>query len=260
MLLLEAAHPLVAAGISSHSHYRSDPWRRLSRTITAYLALIFSTRAEADRAAALIRARHAAVRGRIDRPMGSYPAGTSYAADDPELLMWVHAACIDTALVTYGTYVRRLSTATQEAFYDEMKVVASMLGIPLDAVPPRLADFHVYMERRLATDVCVTDAAREIAAVVLDPPVPLALRPLAASLRSLTIAMLPDTVRRAYGLDAGLTGSIFAASAPLVRHVLVPLAHAKRVPRREESAVPGGLALEIVTLLARTSPSTSPSR
>src|SRR5439155_419089 len=34
-LLMQAAHPLVAAGIVDHSRFRQDPWRRLARTMAA---------------------------------------------------------------------------------------------------------------------------------------------------------------------------------------------------------------------------------
>src|SRR5207302_5501346 len=39
-LLLQAAHPLVAAGIVDHSHYRDDPWRRLARTMAALYTIV----------------------------------------------------------------------------------------------------------------------------------------------------------------------------------------------------------------------------
>jgi hypothetical protein len=44
-LLMQAAHPLVAAGIVDHSRYREDPWRRLARTMAALYTIVFGTRA-----------------------------------------------------------------------------------------------------------------------------------------------------------------------------------------------------------------------
>jgi len=34
-LLMQAAHPLVAAGVAAHSDFRHDLWRRLARTLRA---------------------------------------------------------------------------------------------------------------------------------------------------------------------------------------------------------------------------------
>ena len=50
---------------------------------------------------------HGKVRGELERPAGRFPAGTPFAADDPELLLWVLATLVDSALVFYDTYVRR---------------------------------------------------------------------------------------------------------------------------------------------------------
>ena len=89
-LLMQAAHPLVAAGIVAHSSFRESPWRRLAGTMNAIYTVVYGTRAEADRAAARVRAIHASVQGSIPERRGSYPAGTRYAARDPQLLLWVH--------------------------------------------------------------------------------------------------------------------------------------------------------------------------
>src|SRR4051812_33210700 len=62
-LLLQVAHPLVAAGVAEHSGYREDPWKRLEGTMRAVWAVVFGRRAEADRAAARVRAMHKTVSG-----------------------------------------------------------------------------------------------------------------------------------------------------------------------------------------------------
>lgn len=54
-LLLQLAHPKVAAGVFEHSDFRDDPMKRLRRTLDATLALIFGTTEEAGRAARGIR-------------------------------------------------------------------------------------------------------------------------------------------------------------------------------------------------------------
>src|SRR6266536_4831027 len=83
-LLLQAAHPLVAAGIVGHSNFEAEPWQRLARTMTALYTIVFGTRAEADGVGALVQTVHESVRGRLRESVGAFPAGTPYAADDPE--------------------------------------------------------------------------------------------------------------------------------------------------------------------------------
>ena len=39
-LLMQAAHPLVAAGIVAHSSFRESPWRRLAGTMNAIFQYI----------------------------------------------------------------------------------------------------------------------------------------------------------------------------------------------------------------------------
>src|SRR6185503_3687145 len=60
-LLEQLAHPMVAAGVSDHSDFRTDPLKRLRRTLDATLAIIFGTTEEARRAADGIRAVHSRV-------------------------------------------------------------------------------------------------------------------------------------------------------------------------------------------------------
>src|SRR5919106_1408557 len=83
-LLLQVAHPLVAAGVAEHSGYRENPWRRLEGTMNAVWAIVFGTRADADRTARRVRAMHSKVEGRTREEMGPFPAGTPYSALDPD--------------------------------------------------------------------------------------------------------------------------------------------------------------------------------
>src|SRR6266540_3960115 len=84
-LLLQVAHPLVAAGVAAHSDYRENPWRRLEQTMSTVWTVIYGTRSEADAAVSRVRAVHERVRGRIAAPMGPFAEGTRYSALDPEL-------------------------------------------------------------------------------------------------------------------------------------------------------------------------------
>jgi uncharacterized protein (DUF2236 family) len=215
-LLMQAAHPLVAAGIVDHSRYRDDPWRRLARTMTALYTIVFGTRADADRVGAMVQAVHAGVHGRRGR--------ASYSAADPELMLWVHSTLVDTGLAMYETYVGRIAPELAEGFYDQMKVVATVFGAPPEIHPPTLADFWAYERRMLDSELRVGPDAVEVARSILEPPLPAPLRPAARALVLANIGLLPAELREQYGLRWSRARDAFlVASSRSSRHLVLPL-------------------------------------
>ena len=97
-LLLQTLHPLTMAGVDRYSNYRQDPLGRLERTASFLGTTTFGSRTEAEAAVARVRRVHAAV-------TGTAPDGRPYAADDPDLLTWVHAAEIH-CFLTSSTHLR----------------------------------------------------------------------------------------------------------------------------------------------------------
>src|ERR1700757_2410194 len=101
-LLMQLAHPKIAAGVDEHSDFRQRPLYRLRRTVRLTMAIVFGDRDTALAAARNVNRVHSRVKGR------------DYNALDPDLLLWVHATLVESAVVTYETFVRRLSTAQRE--------------------------------------------------------------------------------------------------------------------------------------------------
>ena len=75
-VLLQVAHPLVAAGVAEHSAYEQDIWRRLVRTLRALYLITYGSKAEADRVGAAVQEAHARVTGTTATRLGVFPAGT----------------------------------------------------------------------------------------------------------------------------------------------------------------------------------------
>lgn len=191
-LLMQLAHPKVAAGVDEHSDFRTHPIRRLRRTIRTTMAIVFGDRETALAAARSVNRVHARVRGR------------DYRALDPDLLLWVHATLVDSALVTYETFVQRLPAADREDFYQESKIVGELLGIPRDRFPGRLDEFDAYVDTMLSTGpVRVGPRATELAARVLRPRVRLLPGPVMIPFEIITTGLLPSTLRAQYGLAWG---------------------------------------------------------
>lgn len=200
-VLLQVAHPLVAAGVAAHSDYRRDLWSRLGRTLRALYLITFGTEAEAEAAGAAVQAVHARIRGRTDAQLGRFPPGTRYSADDPDLMLWVHATLVQASLSAYQRFERALSPQEQESYYQQMAVVAQLFGTPAASIPGSLGEFRDYFDAQITADtIAVTPTAREIADVILNAPLPALMRVFAPAHRLATAAQLPCRLRREYGL------------------------------------------------------------
>ena len=192
-LLMQAAHPVVAAGVDEHSTYATDPFGRLQRTLTSSFDVVFGTRSRADAAIRRVNAIHAAVRGQL-------PDGAAYSASDPEALLWVHATLVDTALRIYTRFVGPLSTHEQRRYLLEAAEVAERLGVPPVDLPTDVRELRDWMAEMVETErVRVTPAARRIARTVLYPN---GLLPRLAwdAAHLISLATLPDPLRRQYGI------------------------------------------------------------
>ena len=190
-LLMQLAHPSVAAGVDEHSDFRTRPVRRLRRTVMMTMAIVFGDRQTALAAARGVNRAHGRVRGE------------GYQALDPDLLMWVHATLVDSAIVVYDTFVQKLTRPEREDFYEESKVIGELLGIPRAHFPRKLADFQSYLERMLTGPIQVDERARDLGRLVLRPPLRLLPGPVMVPFEIVTAGLLPPTLREQYGLAWG---------------------------------------------------------
>ncbi len=232
-LLLQAAHPVVAAGVAQHSTYATDPFGRLMRTLNSSFDVVFGTRTEAEATIRRVNAIHAAVRGRR-------PDGTPYSALDPEALLWVHATLVDTALRVYGRFVRPLTEADEQAYHDEAAEVAVRLGVVPDDLPPRIAGLRAWMDAMVADGrVRVTPEARRSARTVLYP-LPWVPRLAWDVAHLVSIATLRPEIRRQYGIgwsmqrEAGIVrmATLSRRTLPLLPSVMRHAPQARAAARR----------------------------
>jgi uncharacterized protein (DUF2236 family) len=193
-LLLQVAHPKVAAGVEQHSTYASDPWARLFRTVDIMTKLGFGSADVSARQARLLARIHEGV-------VGTTSAGERYDAADPELLVWVWATLVDTALRCYERVFEPLTGPEREQYLAEWGLIARACGVPDGACPPTWEAFEAYVAAVVESRLEVTDEARLVAHATMVPPLPWPLRPVATTLHQLaTVGMLPPRVRSAYGM------------------------------------------------------------
>jgi len=227
-LLMQAAHPLAVSGLLAHSTALDEPYDRLARTAKVLSTIGFGSREDADRVTARVRSMHRRVRGAIAHPVGPYPAGARYRADDPELLLWVLFTLVDSAVVVYRMYVGSMSREQEAALWQDYRVVGRLFGLRERDMPETLGDLERYRREMLDGErLYVSDWARERARqIVLEPPVPWMARPLLETVNFITIALLPDRIREQYRFaslpPAIVRKAVVSGGAEYVKRAVIP--------------------------------------
>ena len=253
-LLMQVADPRVAQAVLDHSDYASDPFGRLVGTVRWLVAVTFGTTAEARAATARVQAAHRRVRGTVGSSAATarVPRGTPYTAADRASGRWVHATIVESMLVSHARLVGPLDARAADAFVVEWNTVARLMGLGDGAAFADAADLHAYVGARVAELAAEpTSASRQAARGVLHPPLPSpALRPAFGGIATLTAALLPAQLRRAYGLrwtpahalSANAGGRVLRGMQPLLpRPLRISPLHDAAVRRAEGGglAVPG---------------------
>src|ERR1700729_55514 len=163
-LLLQLAHPWVAAAIAEHSKTIDDPIGRFHRTFAMVFTMVFGTLDQALSAARALHRRHAAIHGRLPITVGPFRAGSPYQANDLAALRWIYATLVETALMTHDFVLPPLTGEERARYYAESHRFAALFGIPRAALPADWREFATYAEMMRESDVpTVCPAAREIA-------------------------------------------------------------------------------------------------
>jgi uncharacterized protein (DUF2236 family) len=201
-LLLQLAHPWVAAAITRHSSVMADPIGRFHRTFNLMFTMVFGTTEQALASARRLHRRHGHIGGRMAQPAGPFAAGSHYCANDVPALVWVHATLIDTSLVAYELVRPSLSAEERERYWGEARRFAGFFGIPQAVLPATWQGFACYNESMWRSDLLtVSDEARRIAEAVLSGEGARLRMP--AWYRALTARLLPARLRGDFGLAYG---------------------------------------------------------
>ena len=203
-ILMQLAHPLVAAGVDDHSGFRVTPLAavtRLYHTVHAMLALTFGTPAQYARAMDGIRAIHRRVNGILLDQAGPFAAGTRYSAEDPDLVLWVHLTLMESLPLTYELLVAPLTPAERDAYCAEAASAPIELGARPADVPHSWDEAQRGLARvRASGALTVSRQARRLCRSVLYPSGAWVLGPTAFVNRTVTVGLLPANLREQYGL------------------------------------------------------------
>jgi uncharacterized protein (DUF2236 family) len=215
-LYLQALHPRVMRGTWQHTAF-ADPaqaWGRFLRTAEFVRVRTYGSLAEVERAGRRVRKLHASLRG-VD------PDGAEFRLDEPELLLWVHCAEIG----SYADIARRagipLARGELDAFVDEQRRAAAVVGLDPAQVPGSVAGLEEYYARMRPRLRAIPEARQALLRSVnpVAVPVPsLPLRLVAPAFSGLGFAALPRWARRLYGVPASPLGDVATTAALRALH------------------------------------------
>lgn len=184
-LIYQTLHPLAMAGVAEHSDYKSEPFRRLQRTSQFVGGTTFGSTAHAEGLIATVRKVH-------DRVQGTAPDGQPYSANDPRLLLWVHAVEVDSFLDSYRRYsMTPLEDWEADAYVAEMSVVARRLGA--EDLPLSVAELKATLES-FRPEMKMGAQAREAWKFLFSPPLPIWGRAPYGVIAAAALTSLPDWV------------------------------------------------------------------
>lgn len=205
-LLMQALHPLAMAGILEHSVVTGDISGRYRRTSDFILGAIFGDRATADAAGARVRAAHRPVAG-VDKV-----TGLSYRASDPELLLWVHCALVDSFLAAQQRFGRKLAGPEADLYVAEMVRMGELVGLHSEDMPASREALRAILSG-YDPSLRGSDGANATWKLLEHPPMPRAARPGWALVFAASVSILPPKLLRMYGRrPPRIPGSVLSAA------------------------------------------------
>ncbi len=217
--LLQIAHPLVAAAVAEHTDHTRPPLERLAATMATNLTVTFGDRHQAAEAAAHVGTIHQRTRGTLRAAAGRFAAGAAYDATDPDLLLWAHLTIVQVGLLAFERFVGPLGAEERDRYVDEARRFGEVFEVPAERMPATHAELVESFDAMIAGEtLAVAGEALEQSKEALDPAVPAFLRPSIPLTRILAAGLLPDRLRRDFGLRWGRPQrTIFSATAATLR-------------------------------------------
>lgn len=157
MLMLQMGNPQVAAGVSEHSQYLSDPWGRVRHTTDFYLRLVHARSSDIPELRSYLRHAHEGVQGR------------GYDADDPQLMLWVHATVSDSVLWIYQQVFGPLTGYELSRYWTEQRILAQAMGVDSDVIPASRSQWEAYVSSG-QRGLVATPAARAVWRLICSMP------------------------------------------------------------------------------------------
>jgi uncharacterized protein (DUF2236 family) len=202
-LLMQALHPGSLAGVADHSRYEKDPLGRLAGTIRWLTITTFGGDSAVRAEAARVNRLHQRVTGTYDTGHGEHRA---YRAADPDLLLWVHVAFMESFLVAHEMYAatpipRGSATSPADNYVEQWGRSVAPLGLKQTPSTRREMDDIItdLWKRRVLVS---TESTKSVVGFIRRPPLPLAVRPVYRLLFDAAVVSIRPEFRSMLGLTA----------------------------------------------------------
>lgn len=193
-ILLQIADSAVGHGVAEHSTFTERPLDRLRGTLTYVYAIVYGTEEQVKAVRRRVNRAHAPVRRTADE------TSAGYSAFDAQSQLWVVATLYDTAATLFEKIYGPLDDETADLMYRDYAKLGTALQLPPDLWPEDRAAFHRYWDGRLRA-LRADDASVRVGRALLYPArAPLWYRTVMPLARFLTAGLLPDQLRKDYGL------------------------------------------------------------
>jgi uncharacterized protein (DUF2236 family) len=192
-ILLQLADPRVARGVARHSAFEADPMARLWGTLDYVYAVGAGDERLVRAAVAEVNRKHRPVRG------GGDDGGPAYSAFDRDAQRFVASTLTAVGLSMEERLGGPLPPALGDAFVRQYGRLADALQGGPAGWPDTRAEFDGWWRHRVAELEVGDDARRVATALLASRTVPAWLRAAQPALRIVTVALLPEPVRSAYG-------------------------------------------------------------
>ncbi|MEU9043163.1 MULTISPECIES: EF-hand domain-containing protein [unclassified Kitasatospora] len=216
LLALQAADPVVGAGMAEHSTYRAHPWRRVEHTLESGRRLFYQDAEALRREIARLDRAHKRIRG-------TTPDGRSYDARDAATRAWVLLTLFECVVAMRRLGGDPYDAAQLEEVYGEFREAVAAFDLPEGELPATAKDLPAYFARYAREELEFTEAARYLMGDLLrEAPRPRRLwflgdagwrvvrRLVARAITELTVADLPPVVRERFGLAATRRGAVLS--------------------------------------------------
>ncbi|MFJ6850532.1 oxygenase MpaB family protein [Streptomyces sp. NPDC091271] len=245
-LYLQALHPRAVRGVMQNSDFRQDAWGRLLRTADFVGTLTYDTTRDAEKFGARVRRIHRLLKA--TDPV----TGEVYGIDEPQLLLWVHCAEVDSYLQVERRSGFPLSDAQADRYVDEQREGARLVGLDPSGVPATTAALAVYFEQ-VRPLLAAGREASDVDDFLRNPPVPALLVPARTLLWRRVAALAYDSLP-AYAHE--LYGRAAPPPAAVDRRLRTTGTVLRSVPARLRWRLPPG---HIVKAMARLGPGSRPA-
>lgn len=159
-LLLQVMHPDVGAGVTEHSDFKNEAWKRLTETVMSLANWVYGGERGSMLEAARLRELHV-------RIAGTRPDGERYAALNPSPWAWVFATLLKGSLDAQQYFGRRLKPELLEEIYQEGRELGALMGVRPHDLPETYPEFEAYFDDMCTNTLRRTQASDEVLDFIL---------------------------------------------------------------------------------------------